>query len=127
MCKVFVAKLQCTYSFGNFCLECYAKKHVKTLPRFLSLKPVKIDYTRAGGPKAMTSKDTPASPRVEPDTKPAGLGEDWHAFYDLRGIRYFYNFKTKESTRGNTLEPNIDPRANQSKLTKEKLSSLCQA
>ena len=24
------------------------------------------------------------------------LGEKWHAFYDLRGVKYYYNFETQE-------------------------------
>jgi len=123
LCKVFVAKLQCTYTFGNFCLDCYARKHVKTLPRFLDLKPVKIDYTRSGGPKAMANAPTPR--RDHADTKPSGLGEDWHAFYDLRGIRYFYNFKTKESTRGNTL-PDTAPQPRDAKKVDDSLIALAQ-
>ena len=27
------------------------------------------------------------------------LGERWHAFYDLRGVKYYYNFETQESMR----------------------------
>merc|ERR1719163_1235245 len=27
------------------------------------------------------------------------LGEKWHAFYDLRGVKYYYNFETEESMR----------------------------
>ncbi|KAF4656431.1 hypothetical protein FOL47_008913, partial [Perkinsus chesapeaki] len=46
LCRTLPAKLQCTYTFGSYCHECYTGKHVKTLPRFLDLKPVKIDYTR---------------------------------------------------------------------------------
>ena len=47
--EVYPAKLQCTYTFGNFCHECYARKHVKVLPKYLDLKPVKIDYRLPGG------------------------------------------------------------------------------
>lgn len=27
------------------------------------------------------------------------LGEEWHAFYDLRGVKYYYNFASGESMR----------------------------
>ena len=27
------------------------------------------------------------------------LGEEWSAFYDLRGVKYYYNFTTGESMR----------------------------
>merc|ERR1719201_489378 len=60
LCQVYPAKLQCTYTFGNFCHECYARKHVKTLPRFLDLKPVKIDY-RAANPIGYKQSEPAAS------------------------------------------------------------------
>jgi hypothetical protein len=103
LCQVYPAKLQCTYTFGNFCHECYARKHVKTLPRFLDLKPVKIDY-RAANPigykqSEMLNAAAPKRESAEPD-----LGANWHAFYDMRGCKYFYNFKTDESMRRPTEE-----------------------
>jgi hypothetical protein len=103
LCQVYPAKLQCTYTFGNFCHECYARKHVKTLPRFLDLKPVKIDY-RAANPigykqSEMLNSSAPKRESAEPD-----LGANWHAFYDMRGCKYFYNFKTEESMRRPTEE-----------------------
>jgi len=105
LCQVYPAKLQCTYTFGNFCHECYARKHVKTLPRFLDLKPVKIDY-RAANPIGYKQSEPlnpgnagKSSKGSEPD-----LGAHWHAFYDMRGCKYFYNFKTEESLRRPTEE-----------------------
>jgi len=102
LCEVFPAKLQCTYSFGNFCHECYARKHVKTLPRFLDLKPVKIDYTatnpinyKRGGNKPDDMPHKKEQAREIEST----LGDTWHAFYDLRGIKYYYNFESQESMR----------------------------
>ncbi|CAJ1372320.1 unnamed protein product [Effrenium voratum] len=47
MCKVMPAKLQCTYTRGKYCSDCYHRKHAKTLPKFLDLKPLKIDYKRS--------------------------------------------------------------------------------
>jgi hypothetical protein len=96
LCQVYPAKLQCTYTFGNFCHECYARKHVKTLPRFLDLKPVKIDY-RAQNPIS-TSKEPIPPPKVDKSNE-SDLGAHWHAFYDMRGCKYFYNFATRESMR----------------------------
>merc|ERR1719364_295427 len=32
------------------------------------------------------------------------LGDKWHAFYDLRGVKYYYNFETEESLRRPSLE-----------------------
>merc|ERR1719321_2195738 len=102
LCQVYPAKLQCTYTFGNFCHECYARKHVKTLPRFLDLKPVKIDY-RAQNPIS-TSKEPIPPPKVDKSNE-SDLGAHWHAFYDMRGCKYFYNFATRESMRRPT--PNV--------------------
>jgi hypothetical protein len=104
LCQVFPAKLQCTYSFGTFCHECYARKHVKTLPKFLDLKPVKIDYTlpnptsfkKTNNTKSSSAAVTKAHAPPDAETQ---LGPNWHAFYDLRGIKYFYNFETQESLR----------------------------
>merc|ERR1712187_716728 len=47
ICKVNPAKLQCTYTRGKYCIDPYQKKHAKTLPKFLELKPLKIDYKRS--------------------------------------------------------------------------------
>jgi hypothetical protein len=78
---------------------------VKTLPRFLDLKPVKIDY-RAANPIGYKQSEplnpgnaAKSSKGSEPD-----LGAHWHAFYDMRGCKYFYNFKTEESLRRPTEE-----------------------
>lgn len=108
------AKLQCTYTFGQYCHECYARKHVKTLPKFLDLKPIRIDYTKADAkaethPRAV-AKRVCAIGEVDPHLElqegfskrapiQTTLGEKWHAFYDLRGIKYYYNFETQESMR----------------------------
>lgn len=117
LCKTLPAKLQCTYTRGNYCIDCYTKKHKKTLPKFLDLNPLKIDYktnalrgnARQGGnqPDAPPLQSLMAAP-VDPEakdsfSKPAPLettlGEKWHAFYDLRGVKYYYNFETQESMR----------------------------
>ena len=131
ICGVLPGRLQCTYSFGCYCLECYAQ-HAQTLPRYLDLRPIKIDYskdfsrvraaesktllsnevvTAIGGvayteaegrilapgennPKEELAKGSSCSVEVE-----TVVGEVWHAFFDMRGVRYFYNFKTQESMR----------------------------
>lgn len=115
ICKEMPAKLQCTYTRGNYCIDCYQKKHAKTLPKFLDLKPLKIDYKTnalrmpAGkGQIAPIQEDIGPPPGMEVEakdsfSKPAPLettlGEKWHAFYDLRGVKYYYNFETQESLR----------------------------
>jgi hypothetical protein len=97
---VFPAKLQCTYSFGLFCHECYARKHVKVLPKYLDLKPVKIDYRMPGGTTGFGGKKRP--PKRQLDLSGHELGEHWHTFFDLRGCPYFYNFASREAMRRST-------------------------
>mmetsp|Transcript_80447 Transcript_80447/g.260670 ORF Transcript_80447/g.260670 Transcript_80447/m.260670 type:complete len:614 (+) Transcript_80447:62-1903(+) len=111
LCKKFPAKLQCTYMQGKFCVDCYTKRHAKELPRFLDLKPLKIDYKRSMKPDSgNASLAGTANMLIEADaevkegfSKPAPLEtllpEKWHAFYDLRGVKYYYNFETQESMR----------------------------
>lgn len=121
MCKKMPAKLQCTYTRGKYCTDCYHRKHSKTLPKFLDLKPLKIDYKRSAkleralaaglaGGSIEQSKEMIINPALDLDpeakdsfSKPAPLettlGEKWHAFYDLRGVKYYYNFETQESMR----------------------------
>jgi len=115
MCKVMPAKLQCTYTRGKYCTDCYHRKHAKTLPKFLDLKPLKIDYKRSAkldrlkkakerGEFVPDSGMTIVDPEAKDSfSKPAPLettlGEKWHAFYDLRGVKYYYNFETQESMR----------------------------
>lgn len=94
---MFPAKLQCTYTFGLFCHECYARKHVKVLPKYLDLKPVVIDYSRPGGLGGFGAKTIVHKPLI----KGSGhqLGDHWHTFFDLRGCPYYYNFITREAMR----------------------------
>jgi len=97
LCQVYPAKLQCTYSFGLFCHECYARKHVKTLPKFLDLKPVKVDYRVPGGGGGW-QKNRPEVKPPKPDSV-TPLGADWHSFFDPRGKEYYHNFGTGEYGR----------------------------
>lgn len=115
MCKKMPAKLQCIFSFGTYCPKCFAE-HAKTLPKYLDLRPLKIDYLTpakgAVGGGGASPKDDRILAIGEPDhdaeeldgfskTAPLEtvLGERWHAFYDLRGVKYYYNFETEESMR----------------------------
>jgi len=113
---------------------------VKTLPKFLDLKPLRIDYTTKrnkdnADDKAKTNNQAGGSSgskagahgeggapttgqeirvwalgEVNPEFEAqegfskrapiqTTLGEEWHAFYDLRGVKYYYNFATGESMR----------------------------
>eukprot|EP00927_Polykrikos_kofoidii_P056061 TRINITY_DN50242_c0_g1_i1.p1 TRINITY_DN50242_c0_g1~~TRINITY_DN50242_c0_g1_i1.p1 ORF type:complete len:603 (-),score=125.08 TRINITY_DN50242_c0_g1_i1:140-1948(-) len=119
MCKVMPSKLQCTYTTNNYCIDCYTRKHAKTLPRFLDLKPLKIDYKKSikdaiaqegddNKGKGDLAKAAAATSALIPQDKftfskgaplETPLGEKWHGFYDLRGVKYYYNFETQESVR----------------------------
>jgi len=121
ICKVNPAKLQCTYTRGKYCTDCYTKKHAKTLPKFLELRPLRIDYKRSAkkdreelaqfnGQQAVVEAVGGVTLPEETDpelkdafSKPAPLEttlcEKWQAFYDLRGVKYYYNFETQESMR----------------------------
>eukprot|EP00913_Durusdinium_trenchii_P025436 g23880.t1 len=108
------AKLQCTYTRGKYCSDCYHRKHAKTLPKFLDLKPLKIDYKRSAKlereekarkeGKQVESTFTILDPEAKETFSKAAplettLGEKWHAFYDLRGVKYYYNFETQDRRR----------------------------
>jgi hypothetical protein len=113
ICHNLPARLQCTYTRGTYCMGCYTNKHAKTLPKFLDLKPLKIDYRTNGlrlnqGKHGSALEDHAPPPGMELEvqdafSKPAPLesrlGEKWHAFFDLRGVKYYYNFETEESLR----------------------------
>jgi len=109
-CKQNIAKLQCTYTRGKYCYDCYMNSHKKTLPKFLDLKPLRIDYrtSRKEFDEANEGEPAPASSPLIPEDRDTfskaapletPLGPKWHAFYDLRGVKYYYNFETQESVR----------------------------
>jgi hypothetical protein len=107
-CKVMPAKLQCTYTRGKYCIDCYTNHHAKTLPTFLDLKPLKIDYKKSQNEAQGLAAAAAASSILIPEDKETfskaapletTLGEKWHAFYDLRGVKYYYNFESQESLR----------------------------
>ena len=152
------AKLQCTYTFGSYCSDCYSRKHVKTLPKFLDLKPVKIDYASKALKTTVLHPPIPAKAPAAPKRVIATgeidcgqevyegfsfsapmeskMGEKWHAFYDLSGIKYYFNFESSEIMRRpnysmpkevmEVLLPPKDPYA-ADKLTPQKALSLSKA
>lgn len=106
MCTNFPSRLQCTCTFETFCLECYSRHHVKTLPQYLDLKPLRIDYSL----RVMHTQHVKHLGDVlhaslhknithELQVKPKLLTTDWHPFLDSLGVEYHYNFKTEESVR----------------------------
>lgn len=102
------AMLQCTYSHDFFCVDCYTRKWQRNIPRYLDLKPLKVDYKRSEKeddfgnlPEVkeaiMVPEDKEMFSKCAPvETK---LGDKWHAFYDLRGVKYYYNFESQEPLR----------------------------
>ena len=120
LCRRSCARLLCTYTFRSFCIDCYRRRHLKTIPHeMLDLRPLEIDYTlRKTTPHVPSLTDEiietagePASPiapgfkRVlapgepEPLIEPSTVGKDWHPFLDSSGVIYYYNFVTQESMR----------------------------
>jgi hypothetical protein len=69
---------------------------VKTLPNFLDLKPVKVDYRVPGGADGWKKREE-VKPKREPPR--VSLGSEWHTFFDPRGKEYFHNFSTGEFGR----------------------------
>merc|ERR1712014_374365 len=64
----------------------------------------KDDAADNGGLAAAAAASSPLIPEdKETFSKSAPLetplGETWHAFYDLRGVKYYYNFESQESLR----------------------------
>jgi hypothetical protein len=101
LCKRKPASLQCTYSFGCFCYTCFHEKHAKSLPRFIDLKPVEIDYLKKLN---VDLKDLTGEEYCEggiSKSAPANSSSEcgWHPFFDMRGVKYFFNFKSQESVR----------------------------
>jgi hypothetical protein len=69
---------------------------VRTLPKFLDLKPVKVDYRVSGGADGWKLRDKEVKPPAPPANQ---LGADWHSFFDPRGREYHHNFSTGEYGR----------------------------
>jgi hypothetical protein len=107
LCVSMPAKLHCTFTDKSLCHKCYAMKHIKMLPtNGKENQPRRIDYVQqykeyerqardranhAGGGGSLTQQGN--------TTNDAVLSADWHSFYDLRGVKYWYNFKTAERMR----------------------------
>lgn len=109
LCQIMPAMLACTYHVGKkFCVDCYTRKHAKTLPKYLDLKPLKIDYKRSVKEDEFGNMPEVKEALLIPEDKESfskgapletTLGEKWHAFYDLRGVKYYYNFESQEPLR----------------------------
>ena len=89
-CKSSPSIVQCSYSFAFFCEPCYNNHHSGSLPAFLEVKPIVLDYCRG-------SKSATESIALFPSN--GSKTEVWHSFNDASGVEYFYNFTSKESSR----------------------------
>ena len=117
LCKNYPSRLQCTYTFHTFCIDCYTKRHAKNLPKSLDLKPLRIDYTLTQKStnswnssrislsdvlhSALVQEDVPEphNPSVTTVVINGDNRKDWHPFLDSSGVTYYYNFRTQESVR----------------------------
>jgi hypothetical protein len=117
LCATKPSRLQCTFDFNTYCTDCYSRKHAKTLPANLDLRPLRIDYSINNNSCNITSG--PCSLKHSLASKISGgrfLGDPvsneqrtlmntntvsrgWHPFLDSSGLVYFYNFQTQESMR----------------------------
>jgi len=110
-CAVKPAKVHCTYTDKSLCHECYAMKHVMTLPKDAKESvPVKINYTQeqrnmVKEQEAKLNKlplpDRPKSgdSRLSRDSYASVLTIDWHPFFDSKGIKFYCNLRTGERMR----------------------------
>ena len=83
VCKSLPSMSQCSYTYGFYCKVCYLN-HAKSLPRYLDLKSIDVDYGE--------QKTSRVRGNIERDGT-------WHPFSDIRGVVYYYNFGTDESMR----------------------------
>lgn len=122
LCMSMPAKLLCTFTDKSFCHECYALRHIKTLPHDgKENHPRKIKYKQqyeryAEFAKARGGSQNPAprsAAKQDQNLYESVLSTDWHPFYDIRGVKYYYNFVTGERMRQSPRrEPNsADPGA----------------
>jgi hypothetical protein len=108
-CLTMPAKLHCTFTDKSLCHECYAMRHIKTLPPDAKENPARrINYKDQYDRYASMAQDK----QIRPDTAisftseadsaksyESVLGAEWHPFYDARGVKYYHNFATCERMR----------------------------
>eukprot|EP00927_Polykrikos_kofoidii_P068677 TRINITY_DN64007_c0_g1_i1.p1 TRINITY_DN64007_c0_g1~~TRINITY_DN64007_c0_g1_i1.p1 ORF type:complete len:628 (+),score=125.35 TRINITY_DN64007_c0_g1_i1:106-1989(+) len=121
LCVTQPAKLHCTLKDKSLCHACYAMKHIKTLPADGKENPPKrIDYLQQYMRYANIAAERIESMGEikddgEQENYSSVLSTHWHPFYDVRGVKYYHNFNTKERMRQSPRrEPNTaDPGAEQ--------------
>lgn len=110
LCVSMPAKLHCTFTDKSLCHECYAMKHIRTLPPDgKENEPRRIDYRTQYIRYATFAKERidrqkkqglPASLEEDVDNDMGSvLSSDWHPFYDSRGVKFYHNFLTGERMR----------------------------
>jgi hypothetical protein len=113
LCVTLPAKLHCTFTDKSLCHECYALKHIRTLPPDgKENEPRRIDYGQqyiryATLAKERIERQKKADKNANTHDEDAGggdsfasvLSQDWHPFYDSRGVKFYHNFVTGERMR----------------------------
>jgi len=109
MCSLLPAKVHCTFTDKSFCHECYAMKHVIQLPGDArEIAPKKINYAKqqTNVIKTYHAQEMSKSMPIQEDDIGEDHGScasvltvDWHQFFDGKGIKYYYNFRTGERIR----------------------------
>mmetsp|Transcript_94400 Transcript_94400/g.303510 ORF Transcript_94400/g.303510 Transcript_94400/m.303510 type:complete len:644 (-) Transcript_94400:27-1958(-) len=117
LCENKPAKLHCTFTDKSLCHKCYAMDHIKQLPSDgKENQPRRIDYLQQYNRYADFARDRNSKRRggsslpqldmgaVEQDYE-AVLSNDWHPFYDTRGVKFYHNFVTGERMRQSPRKP----------------------
>merc|ERR1712224_140707 len=110
LCLTMPAKLHCTFTDKSVCHECYAMRHIKTLPpdakenpaRKINYKDQYDRYASMAKEKQFLRPDSAISFSSEAESGKSYesiLGSEWHPFYDARGVKYYHNFATSERMR----------------------------
>lgn len=122
LCVKHPAKLHCTFTDKSLCHKCYAMDHIKMLPADgKENQPRRIDYLYQYNRYAEFAKERNAKRSKKKGSKgvpgldlamdsqdhdyEAVLSNEWHPFYDVRGVKYYHNFKTGERMRQSPRRP----------------------
>lgn len=120
LCTIMPAKVHCTFTDKSLCHECYAMKHIMTLPKDArETAPKKINYAKQQNAvvkhhqmqnELQMERPKSGESRLSKDSYGSVLTFDWHAFYDSKGIKFYYNLRTGERMRRSpTATPRTSP------------------
>lgn len=104
-CNDLPAKLHCNFTDKSLCNKCYAMVHIKLLPLDgKENQPRRIDYKQQYSRYAEFARQRAAAANPYGQSEDAQsyesvLTNDWHPFYDCRGVKYYHNFVTGERMR----------------------------